>query len=161
MIFNIKKGTLIVCVNTDSSQLADNRILFVSLSVSNYWTFDWWVQQIWDQSCKWGQDRSTSCPIVMVSVCPKLWIIHNQSLADHPARKRDDVKVGGPHVSYLSAHSSYLGFIHASFCYDVSQRTSGQVLHHHPQLVTHQVTVQISIYAGIYIYDIGRQEMFF
>lgn len=44
------------------------------------------------------------------------------------------------HVSYLSAHSGYLGFIHAGFRDHVSQRTSGQVLHHHPQLVTHQVT---------------------
>lgn len=44
-------------------------------------------------------------------------------------------------VSYLSAHSSYLGFIHAGLRDNVSQRTSGQILHHHPQLVTHQVTV--------------------
>lgn len=41
--------------------------------------------------------------------------------------------------THLPAHSCYLGLIHAGFRDDVRQRSSSQVLHHHPQLVAHQV----------------------
>ncbi len=43
-------------------------------------------------------------------------------------------------AGYLSADSSYLGFVHAGLCDDVCQWTTGQILHHHKQLLPHQET---------------------
>lgn len=68
------------------------------------------------------------------------------TLRDYPgperAREAEMLSEWMFHGSYLSAHSSYLSFIHAGFCDDVSQRTSSQILHHHPQLIAHQVTME-------------------
>jgi len=63
--------------------------------------------------------------------------------------------------SYLSAHGSYLGFIHAGLRDDISQRTSGQVLHHHPQLVTHQVTMETINRRRYLLFTIRRETLTF
>lgn len=41
---------------------------------------------------------------------------------------------------YLSADRSNLALIHAGLSYYICQRATGQILHHHPQLVSNQVT---------------------
>lgn len=43
-------------------------------------------------------------------------------------------------ASYLSADCSNLALIHAGLSHHICQRASCQILHHHPQLISYQVT---------------------
>lgn len=51
-------------------------------------------------------------------------------------------------AGYLSTDSSYLGFIHTGLCNHICQWPTGQILHHHKQLLPHQET---DIYTHIHI----------
>lgn len=51
-------------------------------------------------------------------------------------------------LTHLSAHGGDLRLVHARLSHHVSQRASGQILHHHPQLVTNQVTAATRQHQG-------------
>ena len=65
--------------------------------------------------------------------------------------------------THLSAHSSYLCFIHACLCDNISEGSPSQVLHDHKQLISHQVatrehteyihTFTFSKYMALYVED--------